>query len=423
MNKSTVHLIFLWAAVLAAGSLLANAASAGGRAADERLLQYSIVGSSSCDRTPCFNGVMVRIPVQRFLLELAEGPMARAKAEARDLGAAGIADLLKLRLVRFDGDRYLLNFALFTAADVGRIREVSERYAGSLAEALLARRADIETALRAYDVPGVDPGSVAYFLLGCVSLDWDGLAVTDEKKYRKTTEERFDGSYVPAAEELGETSLEKIYWGSHYEEFSGVHFTSFGDHHALPRMLFPDLLWNVPGLSSRYPEAVRNAHRELLSDSLRRGGAKIGRMMLALREGPKAAGDLARAAGTDEDESRVFLRLLSVLEYVREKDGWYETRIPVLTGRDAVMTAELRAIGRRVMEQWLAGNYDRLAADLDGLSFTRSGVPFSEGFTMIWHYLFGIVNRKLVEAGLFADPYEPGRAFKGALPAVCDLDL
>ncbi|MCC7294301.1 MAG: hypothetical protein IT188_00425, partial [Acidobacteria bacterium] len=144
MNKSTVHLIFLWAAVLAAGSLLANAASAGGRAADERLLQYSIVGSSSCDRTPCFNGVMVRIPVQRFLLELAEGPMARAKAEARDLGAAGIADLLKLRLVRFDGDRYLLNFALFTAADVGRIREVSERYAGSLAEALLARRADIE---------------------------------------------------------------------------------------------------------------------------------------------------------------------------------------------------------------------------------------------------------------------------------------
>ena len=264
---------------------------------------------------------------------------------------------------------------------------------------------------------------IAYFLLGCVSLDWDGLAVTDEKKYRKTTEERFDGSYVPAAEELGETSLEKIYWGSHNEEFGGVHFTSFGDHHALPRMLFPDLLWNVPGLSSRYPEAVRNAHRELLSDSLRRGGAKIGRMMLALREGPKAAGDLARAAGTDEDESRLFLRLLSILEYVREKEGWYEARIPVLTGRDAVMTAELRAIGRRVMEQWLAGNYDRLAADLGGLSFTRSGVPFSEGFTMIWHYLFGIANRKLVEAGLFADPYDPGRASKGALPAVYDLDL
>ena len=38
MKKSTVHLIFLWAAVLAAGSLPANAGSAGGRDADERRL-------------------------------------------------------------------------------------------------------------------------------------------------------------------------------------------------------------------------------------------------------------------------------------------------------------------------------------------------------------------------------------------------
>ena len=42
---------------------------------------------------------------------------------------------------------------------------------------------------------------------------------------------------------------------------------------------------------------------------------------------------------------------------------------------------------------------------------------------MIWHYLFGIANRHLVEAGLFADPYASTRNYKGAIPAVYELEL
>ena len=42
---------------------------------------------------------------------------------------------------------------------------------------------------------------------------------------------------------------------------------------------------------------------------------------------------------------------------------------------------------------------------------------------MIWHYIFGMANQKLVEAGMFADPYAPGRHHSGAIGVVNALDL
>lgn len=388
------------------------------------LLQHSIVGSSSCDTKPCYFEVMSRLPVQRFLLELAKGPAAqRAAEEMLGQSAGSIEDLLTLRLIRHDGERYVLNFALFTAADVRRVREVSARYAGSLVEALLARREELSTALRAYDAPGVDPKAVLYYLLGCASLDWDGLSLTAEKGYRKTTEERPDGSYVPAAEETGESSLEKIYWGSHSSGYDGVTFTSFGDLHSLPRFMLPDILWRTPDLPSSYPDTLRAALRGVFAESLERGGDRMGRMMAALREGPRSAAELALAAGAGENEAGALLSVLIALDYIAEEGGQYRARVPVLTKRDEPMASRIRAIGRQAMDEWLAANYEGLRGDLEDLTFLRSGVPFSEGFTMIWHFVFGIANRNLVEAGLFADPYEEARRFKGAIPAVSALDL
>jgi hypothetical protein len=36
----------------------------------------------------------------------------------------------------------------------------------------------------------------------------------------------------------------------------------------------------------------------------------------------------------------------------------------------------------------------------------------------VWHYVFGIANRTLVEAGFLADPYGPDRRHQGFLPAI-----
>jgi hypothetical protein len=395
--------------------------------ADDRerpLLRHNIVGSSSCDRKPCYSETMNDLVVQRFLLDLAANPHELRAAEAAMTDATvSLTDLLALRLIRREEDRYCLSFALFTAADQERIRATSERHATSLANALLARREEIEQALRAYDAPGVDPGAVAYFLLGCASLDWDGLAVAAANGYRKTTEERPDGSYVPAAEEIAETSLEGVYWGSHNETYDGVSMTSFGDHHSLPRMMLPDLLWRGAKVPSHYPDEVKVALDGLLAQSLERSGHLLGRIMLALRTDRRSRVDLARAAGTTESEAKALLGVLAALDYVSEEGGLYRAKIPVLTRRDEAMAKKILAIGNQVMERWLDKSYPSIERELGDLSFSRSKVPFSEGFTMIWHYLFGIANRRLVEAGLFADPYAPSRRYKGAIPAVYELKL
>ncbi len=410
--------------ITAGGAAAAQVRQDGTPAPPRPVLDTSIVGTSTCDREPCFGHVMRDAAVQRLLLRLAGGPVDTASAEAA-LSPDGpdADDLLALRLMRKEGDHYVLGFALFTAADVQRIRTVSDRLAGSLAAALLARRAEIEAALAAYDAPGVDRRDVAFFLLGCASLDWDGLAVTAEHGYRQTTAERPDGTYVPVAMERVDLSLRRIYWGSHNVRVDGIGLTSFGDHDALPRILFPDLIWRAPGFPDTVPDPPRAALDGLLKASFRRSAATVARTMLALRDGDGTADELASATGAGTDEIATDLDVLLGLGYVSETDGRFRARVPVLAERDDAMARQVLAIGRQVMEAWLAAHYDAIRDELADLSFTRAGVPFAEGFTMIWHYVFGMANQKLVEAGLFADPYAPDRAFRGAVPVVNALHL
>jgi len=394
-------------------------------AEEQPLLRYSIVGSSSCATKPCYNETISNLMVQKALLDLAAGPRSPGDVEAAlKAGTVPIADLLQLRLIRREGDRYFLNFPLFTAADVKRIRDVSETYASSLADAMLARRNEIEVALQSYDAPGVDRKAVAYFVLGCASLDWDGLDLTAAKGYRKATEDRPDGKYVPDAEEITSLSLERIYWGSHNSSYDGIELTSFGDHFS-KRYTLPDLLWRLPGriANSDYPDELKPTLESLLEASLQQTGVHVTRMMVSLREGEKTLPELAQAANLPTGEAEPLVRALVALEFVAAHGGRYQAQIPVFTKRDEAMAKRLLSIGNLVMDRWLAANYSKMKAELQDLSFTRSGVPFEDGFTMIWHYVFGIANRKLVEAGLFADPYAAGRKYKGSIPAVSQISL
>lgn len=388
------------------------------------VLRYSIVGSSSCDTRPCFFGVMRHVEVQELLLDLAVDslPVDVAAARLDQAGSPSLEDLVELRLVRREDDGIRLNFALFTATDLKRIREVSRRAAASLAAALMARQSDIEAALASYDAPGVDRREVAFFLLGCASLDWDGLAVTAAQGYRKATDVRPDGRYVPAAQEIVDLSMKRIYWGSHNTSVDGIRLTSFGDHHALPRTMLPDLLWATPGFPDSVPERPRPALDKLLSISFQHTGALLGRIMLALRDRSLTVAEAAAATGTQDHEASAALDALLALDYVSEHEGRFQATVPVLGPRDEAMARAILATGNEVMRQWLASNFASIKNELSDLSFTRSGVPFEEGFTMVWHYIFGMANQKLVEAGLFTDPYSPERGYKGAFPVVYTLD-
>jgi len=88
-----------------------------------------------------------------------------------------------------------------------------------------------------------------------------------------------------------------------------------------------------------------------------------------------------------------------------------------------LMMDDVLRISRQIFSDWLAANYEPIREDLAGITPLRYGVPYDEVFTQVWHYLFGIANKRLVENGLLADPYAPDRKFKGFVPAVWDWSL
>ncbi|MBL8222513.1 MAG: hypothetical protein JNL62_24960, partial [Bryobacterales bacterium] len=110
-------------------------------------------------------------------------------------------DLAELRLLRRDKDRYTIAFTLLLADDVRRIRVLAEKHARILADSILAHRAEIEQLLATYTTPGVAKGDIAFIVLGCFSLDWDGLAILKAKGLRTGESPHPDGKYVPWAEE------------------------------------------------------------------------------------------------------------------------------------------------------------------------------------------------------------------------------
>lgn len=362
-------------------------------AQEKDLLDYSIIGSCFPNKRPGFFQVMGVVEAQRLLLKLAAGPLNQAAVEASLKGTSvTMEDLTGLRLVRQEGNRVFLNFGLFTTADIKRVKDASEPYGRSLAEAVLSHRHEIEKILETYDAPGVDRKAVAFLIMGCASLDWDGLDVTEQRGYRKATDTKPDGKYVPHAEEISTNSVKGIYWASRGQAYGQTHITTFGDDDA-KRLNLPSGF-----------------------------GEPLARLALSLRHSPKSKEEMINEGLSPMDAERL-PPILAAFDYVVERNGRYYAKVPLLTKKDEAMTQQLRLLGRKIMEEWLAANYSKIKSDLSDLSLTKAGVPFEEGFSMIWHYLFGIANNKLVEAGLFADPYGKDQKFKGYIPVVSDWDF
>lgn len=394
-------------------------------APQERLLNYSIVGSASSDKSPSFGKVIVHLEVQRLLLELSSVPREVSCVDSILQGSgASREDLENLKLIRCDHDRCFLNFTLFTATDVQKVREVSEWYSSSLAAGFLARRAEIENALQQYSCPGVDRKAVAFVVLGCFSLDWDGLDLTVREGYRLATSKRPDGKYVPYAEERTTMSREGIYWGSNSDRYNNVGLTSFGDHYSLPRRAFPDFLRSL-GESKpdgELPEMLKASTPGKTQDKSKTAAQQLGSLMFALRDRERAIGELVQITSISQGEVTAWLDLLSEMDYVARFNGSCRLEIPVFTKQDHGMIAQLRKIGREIMDAWLKANYEKIKDELSHTAPVKYGVAYAEGFTMIWHFIFGITNRQLVQAGLFADPYADTRKCKGFIPTVYDAD-
>jgi len=183
-------------------SLLALQSLTFGQSKEGVLLKYSYTGSGKPGVSGReFMAAMKHREVQKVLLDLATAPLSQVFLDEA-LKGTGVTpgDLQALGLIRTDGDRYLLAFSLYTRADLDKIRAVAEVEGKTLAAALLAHRSEIEEILTRDPLPGVDWRAVAYFVLGCASLDWDGLNLTVEKGYRTVPKE---GTYLPEALQPG----------------------------------------------------------------------------------------------------------------------------------------------------------------------------------------------------------------------------
>lgn len=90
---------------------------------------------------------------------------------------------------------------------------------------------------------------------------------------------------------------------------------------------------------------------------------------------------------------------------------------------DKPIVAGLLRIGHRVMENWLAANYEPFRSAVREITPVRQNVPYQQTFDQLWHYLFGIANQRLVEAGLFVDPYGQGRVRQGYTAFVYEESL
>lgn len=384
----------------------------------ENLFTLGITGSDSGE----FAATTRHLAVQKVLLELAQGAREASflKSALKNTDVT-LEQLVDLTLIRRSDDRYCLNFTLLTSDDMHKIYQVAQEQVASMVSALVREQPKIRPILQQISADGVGTQEAAFILLGCFSLDWDGLDVTEAGNYRASSPPRPNGDhYTPWAKQKGKESLKGIYWGSHNQHEPDVVFTTFGDHDALPRYALPDLLSQVTGTLYRSdklaPSGLDIAH--LTFYAWRHTLAQIGRVMFALRAGEKTASALEEVTGIPLEELAHLLSLLNHLNYIKSQESLFGVSIPVFVEDDKEGVDELRQIGRRIMRQWLADHYQPIRARLQAITPLRYGVPYPIVFTQIWHYIFGIVNNQLVEAGIFADPYDRARKYQGFIPAV-----
>ena len=370
--------------------------------------------------------------VQELALELRRGPRDSAYIEtALDGTAASLADLVATRLLSKAGDLYALGFPLLTTEDLSTVKDISERFGRDLADVYLRRRTEIEGILTRYPMKQIDQRMLAYVLLGCFSLDWDGLDITQEKGYRTPFLTEGVGFVHWATQQQPPDFLKGVYWGSHNESLDNdIVLTSFGDHTAPMRIAFPDLYWRLSqafpdvmwqaalSYGVEVPEELRSPILRIARRVFRELAYRAADVMVALREGEKTADEIGAALGSEPGETRELLALLEAVQYVQQESDRYRAAIPILLEEDRPLVQDLLGLSAELITTWLEENYEPLKAEFMRTTPVGHAVPFEDTFYYVWHYVFGTANRILVEVGMFADPYGADRKHQGYIPVV-----
>jgi hypothetical protein len=395
-----------------------------------KLLSFGITGQLSpatpLNRNPSY--LLSILDIQKLLIETAQSPKSHQELQkALDGTEITLEDLVKTRLLRKAGENYKISFILFLKEDLEIIRSVTGDLGKDLAEAYLNHQGDFANILARSNNIYNTISDLALILIGCFSLDWDGLQITSKMGYRAEARHTDLGDrYITWAEERQHEAVREIYWGSHNDYYQECVLTSFGDHCELPRTTFPDLAWRMEHsiYDLNIPTSIEQLLVQAFSPHVSDFAKQIGALMLSLAEGDRTLEDLAESLAETPDEIFIKLELLLALNWVtgNTTDG-YHPIIPVIPLTDADMVKDILTRSGELLVDWLPGHMDELQDRLSELTPLKYGLSFEEIFSQVWHYLFGLANRHMVGKGFFADPYSSERRFKGFIPAVWHPDV
>ncbi|KPJ69653.1 hypothetical protein AMJ44_03085 [candidate division WOR-1 bacterium DG_54_3] len=390
---------------------------------EERKLHIAIVGSIEND-DPQYNPFFVcsSKEVKLLLLEMAESPLKKEEIEARlSSSEPKIEDLLRVEIIRQEGDLYYLNFPLFTEKDEALIIKAAEKYSQLLAENILKKKNQIYELLDQYQPSGIRKDKLAFIAVGCLSLDFGALELLAKNNYIIHEPEKPGGNhYILNAEEVTEFSLKEMYWGGHTESIDGTMFMTFGDHDAeTKRYAFPDMLWAMGSqFSFDVPEFYKKEFLILLNDQVNNMVEKIAEVLHILKRMPSIFEEIQKLSSLDREELEHFLDLLIKINYVTVEDKVYFLAVPAFSEADQEMLKEIQEIVNEEILSWAKSYYNRIKVDLKDISAVKNRVNYKETFNMLWHYFFGHTNKFLARSGFIYDTYQAPEKQKGYLPAV-----
>jgi len=396
----------------------------------EKLLSFGITGTVSpmtpLNRNPSY--LLSIYDVQKLLIETAQEPKSREDIqEALSDTDITLEDLVKANLLKQSGEHFRISFILFLEEDLETIRSVTSELGHNLAQTYIQQKGEFANLLARSTNLHNSINALAYILIGCFSLDWDGLQIISELGFRTEAQPNDMGDrYITWAEERQYEAVRAIYWGSHNDYYPECVLTSFGDHCALPRTTFPDLAWRMEhsvydlNIATEVEHQLVQAFSPFVSDFTE----QIGELMLSLAEGDRTLEDMAESLGEEPGEILTKVNLLKSLNWIDgDTTSGYRPTIPVIPLSDKDLVKNILTRSGEILVQWLPDHMDELKERLKDITPLKYGLTFEESFSQVWHYLFGLANQHLVNEGFFADPYSPERQFQGFIPAVWHPDV
>ncbi len=386
-------------------------------------IHFGICGDLDWHNTPAEDNPLITLKkdsVKELIYDLNRNPMEEEKLFSKNKELEEeIKKLLRLETLKKRDGKIYVNCTFLDRKDNEYMFKVCEDYAEGLVEKIILKEEVIQTILSRYENEKVEKEKLAFFIIGCYFLDWGSLSFFREWNIANNLKSQPSGNeYILWGEKQDEGMLREIYWGGHMIPDMGHIFQTFGDHHPSTRRdVLPDILNRFKDFDFTGGEE----YRSLLFEKRKEFASELAEIIDLIGKDGIGSKELEKVM--DNSISKKHISLLKKLHYIEEEEGTYYLSIPYFKEEDVEMISECIKPFVPVLKNWLEDNWENLEDDLKETRPMKNGVPFDEFFIQAWHYVFGLVNKKLARKGIIYDTYTDESKHEGYLPAVAEKEV